>query len=43
MGADVKYDELAELMLEVDSDRNGKLDIDEFIAMMSLVYFICNV
>ncbi len=29
-------DELVELMNEIDVDRNGALDIDEFIALMSM-------
>jgi len=31
MGADVSEDELANLMAEIDVDKNCKIDIDEFI------------
>ena len=36
MGADLKLEELIELMNEVDMDRNGSLDIDEFVALLSV-------
>jgi Ca2+-binding EF-hand superfamily protein len=37
MGAELTKDELIELMNEIDVDKNGKLDIEEFIALMSIV------
>jgi len=36
MGADLKIEELVELMNEIDVDRTGTLDIDEFVALMSV-------
>lgn len=35
MGADLSMDELVELMHEIDVDRNGHIDIDEFVALMT--------
>ncbi len=36
MGADLTLEELIQLMNEIDVDRNGSLDIDEFIALMTV-------
>lgn len=36
MGADVSEDELANLMAEIDVDKNCKIDIDEFIQLMTM-------
>lgn len=36
MGADLTLEELIQLMNEIDVDRNGTLDIDEFIALMKV-------
>lgn len=36
MGALVTMDEVIELMAEIDVDRNGRLDIQEFISLMTL-------
>lgn len=36
MGAEVTMEELIELMNEIDVDRSGCLDIDEFVALMTL-------
>ena len=36
LGAEVSMDELVELMNEIDVDRNGQLDIDEFVALMNM-------
>ena len=36
MGASVSLEEIIELMNEIDVDRNGELDIDEFIALMTM-------
>ena len=36
MGAELRMEELIDLMNEIDVDRNGQLDIDEFIALMSI-------
>ena len=33
-GADVTLDEVCQLMAEIDIDRDGQLDIDEFISLM---------
>lgn len=35
MGAELSIEELVELMHEIDVDRNGHLDIDEFVALMT--------
>jgi hypothetical protein len=35
-GADVTLEDVCELMAEIDIDRDGQLDIDEFISLMSL-------
>ena len=36
MGASVSLEEIIDLMNEIDVDRNGELDIDEFIALMTM-------
>jgi hypothetical protein len=36
MGADVELDDIIGLMTELDVDRNGTLDPDEFVALMKL-------
>ncbi len=36
MGAEVSMEELVELMNEIDVNRDGTLDIDEFISMMNM-------
>lgn len=36
MGADLTLEELIQLMSEIDVDRNGALDIDEFVALMTV-------
>lgn len=36
IGADVTEDDIIELMTEIDVDRNGELDIDEFISLMTV-------
>ena len=35
-GADISLDDVCQLMAEIDIDRDGQLDIDEFISLMSL-------
>lgn len=35
MGADVTEDDIVQLMSEIDYDRNGQLDINEFVMLMS--------
>ena len=35
-GADITLDDVCQLMAEIDIDRDGQLDIDEFISLMSL-------
>jgi Ca2+-binding EF-hand superfamily protein len=36
LGADVSENDIIELMTEIDVDRNGELDIDEFISLMTV-------
>ena len=36
IGAEVSMEELIELMNEIDVDRDGELDIDEFVALMNM-------
>lgn len=36
MGAKVSDDEIINIMLEADHDRNGELDIDEFVDLFTL-------
>ena len=36
MGADLTIEELISLMNEIDVNRNGDLDIDEFVALMTV-------
>jgi Ca2+-binding EF-hand superfamily protein len=36
LGADVSENDIIELMTEIDVDRNGELDIDEFISIMTV-------
>jgi Ca2+-binding EF-hand superfamily protein len=36
MGSDLTLEELIQLMNEIDVDRNGCLDIDEFVALMTV-------
>ena len=36
MGADIDKNDVIELMMELDSDGNGQLDIDEFTSLVSL-------
>ena len=36
MGADISEDELANLMAEIDVDKNSFVDIDEFINLMTM-------
>ena len=36
LGADVTENDIIELMTEIDVDRNGELDIDEFISLMTV-------
>lgn len=35
-GADVTQDDIIMLMNEIDIDRNGEIDIDEFITLMTM-------
>jgi Ca2+-binding EF-hand superfamily protein len=37
MGVDLSENDLYEIMDEIDVDRKGSIDIDQFIALMSLV------
>ena len=36
LGADVTENDIIEMMTEIDVDRNGQLDIDEFISLMTV-------
>jgi Ca2+-binding EF-hand superfamily protein len=36
VGAEVELNDIIDLMSELDVDRNGQLDIDEFIALMNV-------
>lgn len=36
LGADVTENDIIELMNEIDVDRNGEIDIDEFISLMTV-------
>jgi Ca2+-binding EF-hand superfamily protein len=36
LGADVSENDIIELMTEIDVDRDGELDIDEFISLMTV-------
>ena len=36
LGADVTENDIIEMMTEIDIDRNGELDIDEFISLMTV-------
>ena len=36
MGADVSHDEVINLMSEIDADRSGYIDINEFMSLMQL-------
>ena len=36
MGADVELDDIIDLMCELDVDRNGELDVDEFVSLMRM-------
>jgi Ca2+-binding EF-hand superfamily protein len=36
LGADVTENDIIELMTEIDVDRNGEIDIDEFISLMTV-------
>ena len=36
LGADVTENYIIELMNEIDVDRNGEIDIDEFISLMTV-------
>ena len=35
-GADVSHEDIIILMSEIDIDKNGEIDIDEFIALMTM-------
>ena len=36
LGSDVTENDIIELMNEIDVDRNGEIDIDEFISLMTV-------
>jgi len=36
MGTEVSKDDVIELMMELDADGNGQIDIDEFTSLVSL-------
>jgi len=36
MGAEVELEDIVQLMSELDVDRNGQLDVDEFVSLLKL-------
>lgn len=35
-GADISHEDIINLMSEIDIDKNGEIDIDEFITLMTM-------
>ena len=35
LGAEVQIDDIVSLMAQIDVDRDGELDIDEFVSLMT--------